>query len=80
MCVFPGGIVVNNLPANSGDTGDMHSIPGSGRSLGKGDDNPLLYSCLGNPTDTRSLIGYSPWCSKKIRYNLVTKQHWQTVN
>ena len=30
---FPGGTVVKNLPANAGDTGDVGSIPGSGRSL-----------------------------------------------
>ena len=37
--------------ANSGDAG---SIPGSGRSLGKGNGNPHQYSCLGNPTDRGS--------------------------
>ena len=45
---FPGGSVVKNLPANAGDVG---SIPGSGRSVGGGNDNPLQYSCLGNPMD-----------------------------
>jgi len=45
---FHGGSVVNNLPANAGDRG---LIPGSGRSLGEGNGNPLQYSCLGNPTD-----------------------------
>ena len=35
-------------PATAGDTG---SVPGSGRSPGKGNGNPLQYSCLGNPTD-----------------------------
>ena len=29
----------------------MGSIPGSERSPGKGNDNPLQYSCLGNPMD-----------------------------
>ena len=33
---FPGGSTVNNLPASSADTGDGHSIPGSGRSPGGG--------------------------------------------
>ena len=32
-------------------TGDTVSIPGSGRSPGGGNGNPLQYSCLGNPTD-----------------------------
>ena len=38
--------MVKNPPANAGDAG---SIPGSGRSLGEGNGNPLQYSCLGNP-------------------------------
>ena len=45
---FPGGSVEKNLPANAGDMG---SIPGSGRSPGEGNDNPLGYSCLGNSMD-----------------------------
>ena len=44
-------LVVKNLPANAGDTGDMGLIPGSGRSSGGGQGNPLQYSCLENPTD-----------------------------
>ena len=40
--------MVKNLPAN---TGDMGSIPGSGRSPGGGNDNTLQYSCLGNTVD-----------------------------
>ena len=45
---FSGGSVVKNPPANSEDMG---LIPGSGRSLGEGNGNPLQYSCLGNPMD-----------------------------
>ena len=45
---FPGGLVAKNLPASAEDTG---SIPGSGRSPGDGNRNPLQYSCLGNPID-----------------------------
>ena len=41
-------IVVKNLPANSGDMG---SIPGSGRSPGEENGNPLHYSCLENSMD-----------------------------
>ena len=41
-----GGSVVKNPPVNAGDVG---SIPGSGRSPGEVNDNPLQYSCLGNP-------------------------------
>ena len=40
-----------NLLANAGATGDMGSIPGWGRSPGRGHGNPLQYSCTGNPTD-----------------------------
>ena len=36
---------------NAGATGDVGSIPGSGRSLGGGHGNPLQYSCLENPMD-----------------------------
>ena len=39
---------VKNPPANAGDTGDMGLIPGSGRSPGRGNGNPLQYSCLEN--------------------------------
>ena len=48
---FPGGIVVKNPPANTGDAGGVGSIPGWGRSPGGGNDNPLQYSCLENPMD-----------------------------
>ena len=48
---FLGGSVVKNLPVSAGDTRDMGWIPGSGRSPGVGNGNPLQYSCLGNPMD-----------------------------
>ena len=44
-------IVVKNLLANAGDTGDVGSIPGSGRYPGRGHGNSLQYSCLENPMD-----------------------------
>ena len=43
---FPGGSVVQNLPANTGDAGVISSIPRLGRSLGGGCGNPLQYSCI----------------------------------
>ena len=43
--------MVKNLPANVGDIKDVGSIPGSGRSPGEGNGNPLQYSCLENPMD-----------------------------
>ena len=44
-------VVVSNLTANAGDTGDVGSIPGSGRSPGIRSINLLQYSCLENPMD-----------------------------
>ena len=49
---FSGGSVVKNPPANARDLGDLNLIPGSGRSPGGGNGNPLQYSCLENPVDT----------------------------
>ena len=48
---FPGGAVVEKLPANAGDARDSDSIPGLGRAPREGNRNPLQYSCLGNPMD-----------------------------
>ena len=45
---FPSDSVVKNLTANAGDT---VSVPGSGRSSGEGNGNPLQYFCLENPMD-----------------------------
>ena len=52
--VFPGGSAAKNLPGNAGDTRDVGSIPGSGRSPGEGNDNPLQYFSLENPMDRRA--------------------------
>ena len=46
---FPGGSEVKASACNEGDLG---SIPGSGRSPGEGNGNPLQYSCLENPMDS----------------------------
>ena len=45
---FHGGSVVKNLPVSAGDAG---SIPGSGRSPGEGNGNPLQIPCLETPMD-----------------------------
>ena len=45
---FPGGSVVKNPPAN---VGDVSSIPGSGKSPGKGNGNPSQHSALENSMD-----------------------------
>ena len=60
---FPGGSVAKNLPANEGDMG---SIPGSERSPGKGNGNPIQYLSLKNSIDKRRMADYSPWCCKEL--------------
>ena len=45
---FPGGLDGQESACNAGNPG---SILGLGRSPGKGNGNPLRYSCLGNPMD-----------------------------
>ena len=54
---FPGGSVVKNVPANAGDWG---LIPGSQRSPGKRNGNPLQYSGWEIPW-TEKPGRYSPW-------------------
>ena len=67
---FPSGSLVKNPLANAGDAG---SVSGLGRSPEEGNDNPLQYSCLGNPHEQRSLEACSPWGHQRVRYNLATK-------
>ena len=50
-CGFPGGSEVKASASHAGDPG---SIPGSGRSPGEGNGNPLQYSCLENPMDRKA--------------------------
>ena len=45
---FPGG---PDGKASAYNAGDLSSIPGSGRSPGEGNGNPLQYSCLENSAD-----------------------------
>ena len=49
--VFPHDSVGKESTCTAGDTGDLGSIPGLGRSPGKGNGNPLQFSCLKNPID-----------------------------
>ena len=44
----------------------LGSVSGLGRPLGGGHGNPLWYSCLENPHEQRSLVGYSPWDCKEL--------------
>ena len=57
--------MVKNLPASAGDKRTTGSIPRSGRPLGEAHGNPLQY-CLENPTDKKSLEGYTPWGHKEL--------------
>ena len=71
---FPGGSVVKNPPARAGDVG---LIPGSGKYLGEGNDNPLQYSCLGNPM-ARGAWQATVHGVAKSGHDLVTKQQQYT--
>ena len=59
---FPGG---SEAKASAYSAGDLGSISGSGRSPREGNGNPLQYSCLENPMDGGSWLGYSPWGHKE---------------
>ena len=48
--------MVKNPPVNAGDLRDVGLLPGSGRSPGEGNGNPLQYSCLENPMDTVHMV------------------------
>ena len=49
--------MVKNPPADAEEAG---SVPGSGRSSGGGNGNPLQYSCLEKSHGLKSLVAYSP--------------------
>ena len=55
---------VKNVPTNAGGLRGVGSIPGLGRSPGEGNGNSLQYSCLENPMDRGTWLGYSPWGCK----------------
>ena len=59
---FPGG---SNGKVSAHNVGDLGLIPGSGRSPGEGNGNPLQYSCLENSMDGGALWANSPWGSKE---------------
>ena len=62
---FHGGSAIKTLPDNSGDMG---SIPGSGRSPGEGNGNPFQYSCLENSMD-RELGMLPPMGSQRVEHD-----------
>ena len=64
--------MVKNLPTNTGNLRVMGWIPGSGRSLGGGNGNPLHYSCLENPMD-RGAWQATVSGVTRVKHDLVTK-------
>ena len=69
-------LVVKNPPANAEDIRDAVSILRLGRSLGRGNGNPLQYSCLENSHGQRNLVGYTPWGGKESdRLSTACKLH-----
>ena len=73
-------LVVKNPPANAGDIKDVGWIPGSGRSPGGGNGNPLGYSCLENPMDrgawrvTVHRVTKSQTCLKQLSIHTEEKE------
>ena len=63
--VFRGG---SEGKASACNVGDLGSIPGSERSPGEGNGNPLQYSCLENPM-TEELGGLQSMGSQRVRHN-----------
>ena len=62
--------MVNNPLANAGEAGDSGSIPGSGRSSGEGNDNPLEYSCLENSMDRGTWWAIQSMVLQRVRNTL----------
>ena len=54
----------SEVKAFASNAGDPGSIPGSGRSPGGGNGNPLQYSCLENPMDRRAWQATVHWVTK----------------
>ena len=48
---YGASLVAQTVKASACNAGDQGSIPGSGRSPGEGNGNPLQHSCLENPMD-----------------------------
>ena len=71
---FHDSSVVKNLPAS---VRESCLIPGSGRSPGEGNGNPLQYFCLGNTMD-RGAWEAIVHGMQRIGHNLATKQQGQT--
>ena len=67
---FPGRSAGKKSACNTGDPG---LIPGSGRSPGEGNGNPLQHSCLENPMD-REAWRVTVHGVSRVRHDLATKE------
>ena len=67
-------LVVKNLAASEEDVRDAGVIPGSGRSPGGGQGNPLQYSCLESPHEQKSLWSTG---SQRVGYDRSNLAHTQ---
>ena len=68
---------------------DLGSIPGSGRSPGEGNGNPLQYSCLENTMGRGTWLAYSSWGCKEsdmteglhsLTYSLTSDHHESPIS
>ena len=66
---FPGSTSGKNPPACARDMRDTGLIPGSGRSSGEGNGNPLQYSCLENPMDRGAWRATQSMELQRVGYN-----------
>ena len=83
----PSDLVVENLPASVGDTGDLSSIPGSGRCPGEGNGNPLQYSRLENPMNrgawwavVQRVAKSRAWLKRLNTHTHSPSPHWPILN
>ena len=71
---------VSDVKASASNVGDPGSIPGSGRSPGEGNGNPLQYSCLENPMDRGAWQATVHGVAKsRTRLSDFTSNKWCTI-
>ena len=64
------------------NAGDVGSVPGLGRSPGRGPDNPFQYSCLENLMHRGACMhrgSYSPWSPKEVDTTELLSLHMETI-
>ena len=65
--------------ASAYNVGNLGSIPGSGRSPGEGNGNPLQYSCLENPMDRGAWLA-TVMGLQRVEHNWATSLHYHTAS